>query len=97
LHDACLGRLPGVSAACCGHGRDDEAYIRFNDGTELRGSEAVELRSIWVSYNVSPETVIRVYLLVHDLSVTDRFCSLSMSGYPGDELIQFAKVFAESA
>ena len=25
--DACIGRLPGVRGACCGHGDPDEAYI----------------------------------------------------------------------
>jgi hypothetical protein len=36
-HDACLGTLPGVTHACCGHGDPSEAYVRFEDGTELRG------------------------------------------------------------
>jgi transcriptional regulator with XRE-family HTH domain len=26
-HDACLGHIPGVSSACCGHGREDGAII----------------------------------------------------------------------
>jgi hypothetical protein len=25
--DPCLGLLPGVSQACCGHGRDSQAYV----------------------------------------------------------------------
>jgi hypothetical protein len=25
--DACLGLIPGVSHACCGHGCDDRAYV----------------------------------------------------------------------
>lgn len=33
-HDYCLGILPGVKNACCGHGK--EGYIMFNDGTVLR-------------------------------------------------------------
>lgn len=34
-HDACLGSLPGVQNACCGHGVEN-AYIQFVDGTEIR-------------------------------------------------------------
>jgi len=41
-HDACLGTLPRVRNACCGHGRADEAYIQFEDGSELRGDVALE-------------------------------------------------------
>jgi len=25
--DPCLGKLPGVANACCGHGRAEEAYV----------------------------------------------------------------------
>lgn len=31
-HDGCLGTLPDVMNACCGHGSDDEAYIQFEGG-----------------------------------------------------------------
>lgn len=40
-HDACLGELPGVSNACCGHGSDREAYVQFDTGARLSGSAAV--------------------------------------------------------
>ena len=40
-HDGCLGTLPNVANACCGHGVEAEAYVQFNDGSELRGGEAV--------------------------------------------------------
>jgi hypothetical protein len=36
-HDACLGTLPGVIDACCGHGVK-EAYIIFENGVTIRGS-----------------------------------------------------------
>jgi hypothetical protein len=29
-YDACIGRLEGVSAACCGHGVSDP-YIKFDE------------------------------------------------------------------
>lgn len=35
-HDPCLGTLPGVSFACCGHGRT-EGYIMFDNGRIMRG------------------------------------------------------------
>jgi len=29
-HDGCLGTLPGpIMNACCGHGRDSQAYIQY--------------------------------------------------------------------
>jgi hypothetical protein len=43
--DPCLGVLEGVSAADCGHGRDDHAWVVLvdDDGTEqtLCGTEAL--------------------------------------------------------
>ena len=35
--DACLGKLPGVREACCGHGQPRNAYIHFNSGLIVRG------------------------------------------------------------
>lgn len=40
-HDACLGELPGVEAACCGHGVE-EGYIKFKNGLTIRGNFKVE-------------------------------------------------------
>jgi hypothetical protein len=41
-HDPCLGTLPGVQYACCGHGLE-RGYIMFENGTIVRGPfEAVE-------------------------------------------------------
>lgn len=33
--DHCLGSLPGVISACCGHGRT-EGYIIFENGTRIK-------------------------------------------------------------
>lgn len=42
-HDGCLGTLPGVMNACCGHGIVRDAYIQFPDSREtIRGNEAIE-------------------------------------------------------
>jgi hypothetical protein len=49
--DPCLGMLPGVVAACCGHGTVDEAYVLFRFpqrdipgdlGDDLRREEALQ-------------------------------------------------------
>ena len=39
-HDGCLGVLPGVMNACCGHGQIEEAYVQFLDGTIIDGDFA---------------------------------------------------------
>lgn len=33
--DPCLGRLPGVVFACCGHGKNN-GYVYFENGTIIR-------------------------------------------------------------
>lgn len=38
--DHCLGWLPEVKFACCGHGFIHHAYVTLNDGTILRGAPA---------------------------------------------------------
>ncbi len=35
--DGCLGKLPGVMNACCGHGNVNESYVQFTNGVILRG------------------------------------------------------------
>lgn len=40
--DPCLGKLPGVVEACCGHGRPDKGYVMFRNGTLFRGFRKVE-------------------------------------------------------
>lgn len=35
--DSCLGLLPGVVDACCGHGDRSRSYIHFQDGTVVSG------------------------------------------------------------
>jgi hypothetical protein len=41
-HDPCLGTLPGVRNACCGHGVRDRAYIQFHNGVVVRGFDVIE-------------------------------------------------------
>lgn len=33
--DPCLGNLPGVDNACCGHGAKEFSYIRFTNGITI--------------------------------------------------------------
>jgi hypothetical protein len=33
--DPCLGRLPGVVSACCGHGERRRAYVLFANGCRI--------------------------------------------------------------
>jgi len=41
-HDSCLGTLPGVDFACCGHGDVSRAYVKFSSGRILRREESIE-------------------------------------------------------
>jgi hypothetical protein len=47
--DPCIGFLPGVLNACCGHGNDKDAYIVFGvvldkkSGVHIRGKKALEI------------------------------------------------------
>lgn len=40
-HDGCLGVLPDVINACCGHGRTSDSYVQFNDKSIIRDIEAI--------------------------------------------------------
>jgi hypothetical protein len=40
-HDPCLGTLPGVLNACCGHGAIREAYVQMANGELLTGELAL--------------------------------------------------------
>ena len=42
-HDACLGALPGVMNACCGHGEVSEAYVQMPNGETVQGQDALDL------------------------------------------------------
>ncbi|MFW6242880.1 MAG: hypothetical protein ACOC2W_01865 [bacterium] len=39
--DACFPNLPGVSNACCGHGKR-KGYIQFENGVIVRGYFTIE-------------------------------------------------------
>src|SRR5215467_11081414 len=39
--DLCLGTLPDVSEACCGHGWATQPYLLFTDGRRLEARNAV--------------------------------------------------------
>ena len=58
--DACLGLLPGVKAACCGHGDRKSSYVIFNDERELSMSRAEQQRKLVKAWNLAHEVVIPV-------------------------------------
>lgn len=45
-HDWCLGTLPWVMNACCGHGQTNEAYVQFLDGFSVHGKDAITIMQI---------------------------------------------------
>lgn len=47
-HDQCISDLKGVSNACCGHGKNSDAYIQFTNIKKkpLYGEEAVEMQHV---------------------------------------------------
>ena len=49
-HDGCLGTLPGLMNACCGHGSIEETYIQFLDGVCIRGADAKIIIDILKDY-----------------------------------------------
>jgi hypothetical protein len=45
-HDACLGTLPGIMNACCGHGDLRVTYVQFLDGHAVNGVDAMTVLDI---------------------------------------------------
>lgn len=77
--DTCLGMLPSVRQACCGHGHPEDAYFIFHDGVEMRGADAVRLQECWKHFRVSPHDVIEMYLRTLDVEETYRVCSVCIA------------------
>lgn len=42
-HDACIGELPGVKNACCGHGVTSQAYVQYPDGSTENGEKVLRI------------------------------------------------------
>lgn len=55
-HDGCIGTLPGVMNACCGHGEERMAYIQYPDGSVVQGASAV---SEFERLRPTPQTEVR--------------------------------------
>ena len=49
-HDGCLGTLPGLMNACCGHGNINVAYVQFWDKTCIRRDDALEIMGVLKKY-----------------------------------------------
>lgn len=59
--DACLGRLPGVKNACCGHGDPTCGYVQFENGVIIRGFfDHLDPGRLVELHGGIPETVISV-------------------------------------
>jgi len=50
-HDGCLGELPDVEDACCGHGYVEPARVCFTDGTERLKQDAL---AWFIAHGVGP-------------------------------------------
>ena len=50
-HDHCLGTLPGIMNACCGHGEISDAYVQFLDGSCIGGESAKIILNELKKYN----------------------------------------------
>ena len=50
-HDGCIGTLPNVMNACCGHGVQSDAYVQFLDETCIYGEDAIELMKKHYKFN----------------------------------------------
>jgi len=53
-YDGCLGKLPKIMNACCGHGQEDESYLQYWDGSIISGKQAIKeierLKKIYTKY-----------------------------------------------
>lgn len=53
--DPCLGTLPGVIEACCGHGDTRKAYVYFRNGMLFRGFRRIERHDLSHLEGVLPD------------------------------------------
>lgn len=51
-HDGCLGTLPGVMNACCGHGQTKDAYVQFMDGFSIHGDDGKIILDVLKKYRI---------------------------------------------
>lgn len=85
-HDACLGKLPGIQAACCGHGVD-VSYIVWKDGVAcFWDKDGTPLREIMINEDhvFGPS-----YILVRENQKLENFVTEFLKKYPDlkDEII----------
>jgi hypothetical protein len=52
-HDGCIGTIPGVTNACCGHGDVNDAYVQFETGKVINGQKALPLLDTFSLLNKS--------------------------------------------
>ncbi len=49
-YDSCIGKLPGLMNACCGHGDTVGAYVQFMDGFIVDGKDAKTIQEILIRW-----------------------------------------------
>jgi len=54
-YDDCIGKLPGLMNACCGHGKEEESYVQFIDGFSINGKDAKIIQNILKKWRDSNE------------------------------------------
>lgn len=74
-HDGCLGILPNVMNACCGHGNVDEAYVQFDKNKRISGSAAVA----WIIKNKEGDNIME-----GDKEYREKLLERYPAGIPGD-------------
>lgn len=42
VYDPCIGKLEGVTNACCGHGHENCAYVQFKPADQIDNQEALD-------------------------------------------------------
>jgi len=94
-HDVCLGRLEGVSAACCGHGHVEDACIVFDNGKVLKGEDVLNLKRIWIETRLTPSEVVAVYVLLEDVYQTSCVCAMTRFGFGFGEIMTAAEAVKE--
>lgn len=89
-YDSCLGDLPGVDFACCGHGVED-GYISFKNGITIRGKFEVDLTYVEAKKKIldyiKNKDNFSVVEIGEELDIPIRFVEKIMDDLEKEELI----------
>jgi hypothetical protein len=59
-HDPCIANLPNVQFACCGHGIQGDAYIKFENVDVYRFSSTEDLYEFIEKYEIRKYGILRL-------------------------------------